>query len=151
VSETNIKLTELITGDVKGSGTERFAEKKITTELLCEETRLANTIIGNGDLIPITLPQNANVLGVHIRVNSGQEKVQSLSLDFGNDGEAEYILEPKQSFTGEFVIEGQNMAQKINAKLAICENAVCNINIKWQTNTNLEIIDVKIPYAFKQF
>ncbi len=153
-SSATAQLTVMITGDVPGSGAYNTVTKIVNTTLLCEKPALVETIIQNNAATNIVLksqtesgglPMKTKLGGMHIKVDSMGETITLLQLDAGADGLSDYVL--KGNFTGQFMIEDQNLALRINQILATCTTTDCSIPIVWYADKPLKIMDVQIPYT----
>lgn len=165
--QREMKLTFKITGDVPGSGTTDTATAAYSTTMQCacdldpekESLRACTRTLGirnnkvkSDSTVLLTLPNNVDVKGVHIRINSGKELVKDLRLDVGNDGLSDYVL--KGNFTGEFMIDGsqlvsgRSLAKRVNSYVATCPS-FCQVPIKWYADKEVNITDANVPYQIK--
>lgn len=171
-----VKLAIKITGDVPGSGLASTATASISTLLSCACTPSADTrcspeisssvtnrIIKYGDSTSLLLPRNADVRGVHIRIEPYPDGTMMDVLGIASPGEADsYHFEG--GIAGEFVIDGNSfpgaiegsLTAKINEKLIACTADACEIPLRWHfrsqdQNAGLQIKGVFIPYVLRQY
>jgi hypothetical protein len=105
---------------------------------------LKDKIINNGDVLKFGISKAWVVEDLHLKI-SKSPNVSRIVVDIGADGIQDYARENITS--GTLVIQGQSLAERINALRAVCETITCEISAQFFVDDGfLQTLDADLPY-----